>query len=98
MKKKITPRNILYFIEGNLKKLGDTLGVLPKHEQEQVLWRSQICANDCVKYGYCVYCGCNLPGKFYVNKSCNDGERFPDLMTKAKWEKYKLDNNIEIIR
>ena len=55
-----------------------------------------VCKNDCVKLGYCKYCGCSIPGKLYVTTSCNNGERFPDLMCEADWEKYKTENNIEI--
>lgn len=76
--------------------LGDHLDLLPTYEREQVLYRSQICESDCVKLGYCIYCGCDIPGKLYVNESCNGGERFPNLMSKDKWEKFKSENNIEI--
>ena len=93
---KITPKKIFQFIEGNLKLLGDKMHLLPKHEREQVLYRSMVCKNDCVKLGYCKYCGCSIPGKLYVTTSCNNGERFPDLMGEAGWEKYKTENNIEI--
>lgn len=93
---KITPKKVFQFIEGNLKMLGDQLHLLPKHEREQVLYRSMICKNDCMKYGYCVYCGCSVPGKMYVKTSCNNGERFPNLMGSEEWEKYKTENNIEV--
>ncbi len=94
---KITPKKILQFIEGNLKMLGDTFHILPQHEREQVLFRADICKDDCMARGYCRYCGCNVPGKLYVNASCNKGERFPDLMTAAKWEEYKKEHGIEVI-
>lgn len=93
---KITPKKIFQFIEGNLKMLGDHMHLLPKHEREQVLYRSEICKEDCMTLGYCVYCGCNIPGKLYVTESCNLGERFPDMMSAEEWEKYKLENSIEI--
>lgn len=92
----ITPKKILQFIEGNLKMLGDELGMLPKHQQEQVLYRSQICESDCMRLGYCIYCGCDIPGKLYVNESCNAGDRFPDMMSQSDWENFKSQNNIEI--
>lgn len=92
----ITPNKIFQFIEGNLKMLGDKFNMIPEHTQEQILYRSEICKNDCVKYGYCVNCGCDLPGKFYVKKSCNAGGRFPDLMDAESWEEYKIKNNIDI--
>ena len=93
---KITPTKIFQFIEGNLKMLGDQLHLLSKHEREQVFYRSEVCKNDCVKFGYCVFCGCSLPGKMYVNESCNNGERFPNLMNAENWEKFKKEHNIEI--
>lgn len=92
----ITPKKVLQFIEGNLKMLGDELGMLPKHQQEQMLYRSQICESDCMKLGYCIYCGCDVPGKMYVKESCNGGDRFPDLMNLSDWENFKSENNIEI--
>lgn len=93
---KITPKKIFQFIEGNLKMLGDHIHLLPKHEREQVLYRSEICKEDCMKYGYCKYCGCSVPGKLYVKESCNAGDRFPNLMGAADWEKFKSEKNIEI--
>jgi len=93
---KITPKKVFQFIEGNLKMLGDKMHLLPKHEREQVLYRSLVCKDDCMEYGYCVYCGCSVPGKMYVKKSCNGGERFPNLMSASDWEKFKLEKNIEI--
>lgn len=92
----ITPKKIFQFIEGNLKMLGDRLDILPQHEREQVFYRSQICKDDCMQRGYCVYCGCDVPGKMYVKESCNGGERFPNLMNASEWEEYKKKNNIEV--
>lgn len=91
---KITPKKILQFIEGNIKMLGDTFHLLPEHEKEQVIYRLQICKDECVQLGYCVYCGCSIPGKLYVKKSCNKGDRFPNIMPKADWEDFKKLNNI----
>lgn len=93
---KITPKKIFHFLEGNLKMFGDYLHILKKHEREQVLYRFGVCQEDCVQHGYCKYCGCSVPGKFYVTESCNGGERFPDLMNEKDWEKFKVENNIEI--
>ena len=90
----ITPNKIFQFIEGNLKMLGDQFDLIPSYQRKQVLYRSQICKDDCMKHGYCIECGCSVPGKLYVNKSCNGGTRFPDLMSKVEWEKYKAENGI----
>jgi hypothetical protein len=92
----ITVSKVMQYVEGNLKMLGDKLNIIPEHESEQVRYRAEICKNDCVKNGYCVNCGCDLPGKFYVKKSCNKGGRFPDLMDAYEWEDFKTENNITI--
>jgi len=88
MKPKITPSNIKAFIEGYTKLAFDGLIGLPTHLQEQIVYRASKCP-DCVKAKECKHCGCSVPGKFYVTKSCNKGERFPDLMEKDEWETYK---------
>jgi hypothetical protein len=93
---KITPKKIFHFFEGNLKLFGDYIHLLPLHEKEQVLYRSEICKEDCIRDGYCKYCGCSVPGKLYVTESCNGGERFPNLMNSKDWKEYKKENNIEI--
>jgi hypothetical protein len=92
----ITPKKILQFIEGNLKMAGDQLNMLPGYKKEQVLYRLEMCKDDCVPQGNCKNCGCSVPGKLYVNESCNGGERFPDLMGFEDWQKFKEDNNITI--
>ena len=91
---KITPKKILQFIEGNIKMLGDKFHLLPDHEKEQVMYRLQICKDECVQLGYCIYCGCDIPGKLYVKESCNNEERFPNIMPKTDWEDFKKLNNI----
>jgi len=86
---------IFQFAQGNIRLLGDEFNLLPKHLKEQVRYRSEICKDECVKYGKCRYCLCDLPGKFYVTESCNKGEKFPDLMDEESWVKYKEENNIK---
>jgi len=88
MKPKITPKNIKAFLEGYSKLAFDGLIGLPIHLQEQIAYRASKCP-DCVKAKKCQHCGCSVPGKFYVKASCNNGERFPDLMEKDDWDRYK---------
>lgn len=92
----ITPKKVYQFVEGNLKMLGASFNIISQAQKEQVLYRSQICKDDCMKFGYCIECGCSVPGKLYSKESCNKGKRFPDLMSSDDWEKYKEDNNITI--
>jgi hypothetical protein len=95
-KPEINKKNVLAFIEGNLKMLGDRINLLPDFKKEQVIWRYNICKDDCVVNKKCKYCGCSVPGKLYVDKSCNRGERFPDMMTSEEWKNYKEQNGISI--
>lgn len=95
MNKKVTFKDIINYAEGNSKQLVDKFDLLPKHKKEQFEWRKSICANDCVLEGKCKYCGCSVPGKLYVKKSCNEGERFPDMMDQLEWNIYKKENNIK---
>jgi hypothetical protein len=92
---KVTIKNIAHFLEGNLKMLGEQVNLLPDHQREQVLYRSQICKEDCLKLGYCIECGCSVPGKMYVTESCNSGKRFPDLMNQSDWEKFKKEKGLK---
>jgi hypothetical protein len=93
---KITTKKVLQFLEGNIKMLGDKFNLLKNHEKEQVLWRLELCKNDCVLEGKCKWCGCSVPGKLYVKKSCNEGVRFPDIMDEWEWQEWKKINNIEV--
>jgi hypothetical protein len=91
----ITPEKIRQYLEGNIRLWGDKFNLMPKYAKEQIIWRSHICS-DCMSEGQCKYCGCSVPGKLYVKKSCNDGERFPDMMDKGDWEEYKKENKINL--
>lgn len=83
------------FVEGNLNLIYDDLIGKPIYYKEQIFYRASKC-QDCHRIGVCLQCGCSLPGKHYVAKSCNGGVRFPDLMDEESWEKYKKENDIQI--
>lgn len=82
-------KNIASFIQGNAKYFFNKYVGLPKHIQEQVAYRLKKCKDDCLPQGKCKHCGCPPHKKAFVNKSCNKGERFPDLMSRIEWELYK---------
>ena len=88
MKPQITPSNIKAFMEGNSKMLYDNIIGLPTYLKEQLEYRKSKCP-DCLEAGACKYCGCSVPGKFYVKHSCNNGDRFPDLMDEEEWSNFK---------
>ena len=86
------------FIEGYSKAFYDNIIGLPAHTKEEIAWRLTKCQHDCVKTGKCKVCGCVTWGKILVKKSCNSGERFPDLRSKKEWEEFKktLDDKDDI--
>lgn len=92
---KITFKKIKQFVEGNLNKLEDDLIGKPEYYKEQIIYRASKCS-DCYEKGECSVCGCALPAKHYVAESCNDGERFPDLMNEEDWEAYKKEHDIKV--
>lgn len=70
------------------------LGEKPEFYKEQIAYRASICESTCGIKRECEYCGCAFPGKLFVDKSCNNGERFPDIMDEEQWNKFKKDNGI----
>ena len=91
---KITMHNILSYLEGNIKRVAEELGIQPQHIKEQVAFRRLLCKDDCAVVGRCIYCNCDFKGKTQVAESCNKGDRFPDLMNHEDWENYKKENGI----
>lgn len=89
-------KNIKDYIQGNYNYHLDRMGRYPKYLQEQVRYRLTFCTDDCQPAGKCIHCGCPPHKKVYNRKSCNKGERFPDLMNKEEWNNYKQKHNIII--
>lgn len=94
--KKVTLSNVRSFIEGNIAYYKDKLLSSPSYLQEQYHYRLEQCKDDCVPQGACVHCKCPPLKKSWVQTSCNNGERFPDLMDKPRWEAYKQQHNIDM--
>jgi hypothetical protein len=96
---KITLPNLKAYIEGNTRYILDKLnndhisafvGVTPLI-REQIAYRMDVCKDSCPTK--CKHCGCNTPGKFFVDKSCGGG-KYPDIMSEEAWAEYKKKNNI----
>ena len=101
-KPQITYKNIKSFLEGNFQLVLEELNLQPEHIQEQIAYRRLICKDTCEEVGtinngpnHCQYCGCDFKGKTSVVESCNQSERFPNLMSNLEWQQFKIDNNIE---
>jgi len=96
MNKKITLKNVKAFVKGNFLYYQNEVFSRPLHIKEQVIYRLNICKDDCLIENECVYCGCPPKKKSHLKESCNEGNRFPDLMDKQKWQDYKKENGINI--
>jgi hypothetical protein len=96
--KNVRLKNVKSFFQAYSRIVYDKLVGLPEHIQEQVAYRHNLCKDDCFvpneegKIG-CKYCGCNPFDKAFATRSCNDGERFPDLMNEIEWLRYKKDTS-----
>jgi hypothetical protein len=90
MKHKITFKNITSYLEGNTQRILEELKLQPRHIQEQIAYRRLQCKDDCAISKECIKCGCDFKGKTSVVESCNP-EKFPNLMSKQEWYKYKED-------
>ena len=97
LKDVLNTKNIKSFIEGNVKYFErEVRGQLQEHIEEQIVWRLSKCKDDCVPDGKCQHCNCPTHKKILVTISCNEGERFPDMMNEEDWEEYKKEHNIEV--
>jgi hypothetical protein len=88
----ITISNVKAFLQGTIREYYYRYNEMPKFLQEQIALRNDKCKDDCVKTGKCKECGCSIPGKWFVTKTCNK-DRFPDLMEQDDWIKFKINNN-----
>jgi hypothetical protein len=93
MKHQITFKNILQYLEGNTQLVLEELYLQPQHIHEQIAYRRLMCKDTCAKTNACEICGCDFKGKTSVKESCNP-DRFPDLMSRNEWIKFKKENGI----
>lgn len=82
-----TPSNVKSVLEWVFRySLEQTVG-LPKHIQEQILYRKR---NAKCKYNKCCNsCGCSLPGRFYATKGCDDCS-IPPITNEETWNYIKV--------
>lgn len=93
MSKKLTISNIKNFLQAYSRKYYNLLVGLSQHEQEQINYRYYLCKDTCGINKECIKCGCDFPDKLFQIKTCNE-DRFPDIMSRVKWEEFKTKNNI----
>jgi hypothetical protein len=92
---KITLKKIKSFLTGYSRYAYNNLVGLPDYQQEQIIYRAQLCKNDCAVKGSCIVCGCDFPAKLFAYETCNPG-RFPSIMEEDEWKEFKERNSITI--
>ena len=101
MKKKLkdvlNSSNIRNFVEGTWNHFKDTSSLfnLQPHVQEQAFYRAWLC-QPCYAKGSCILCGCTTPQMFYSPKKEDAGNKWGEMMTPDKWEKFKEENGIKL--
>ena len=95
MKHKITFKNIIAYIQGNIRyKLyySKFNWLIRKHIREQIICRIKSMDKRCFEQGFCIACGCKTTHLQMADKSC-DNLCYPRMLDKKKWEflkKYKI--------
>lgn len=106
---KITFKNILRYLQGwkryivyyltkrsiFLKRVSDSIDLLPKHKKEQFEWRLLVMNKKCLQGGNCVICGCQTPQLQMIDDACS-GKCYPKMMDEKEWNEYKIKNHIII--
>jgi hypothetical protein len=69
--------------------------LLESYEIEQFQFRIKSC-EKCLPTNKCENCGCNTIARMNVTTDICSAGRWPSFMDKESWEKFKLDNKIEI--
>lgn len=64
--------------------------------KEQMRYRFYICT-QCFQDKKCIKCSCNPSDTLIDIISCNNGEFFPNLMNRWKWENFKKENNLTFV-
>jgi len=93
---KINLNNVKSFLSAHYSMFLNIFDLYPEHKKEQVAYRLSLC-DDCIKEGECPYCGCPPEKKAFADKSCNKGDRFPDMLNKTEWEEFKKENNVQTL-
>lgn len=92
----ITLSNIKSFFQGYSRYYLDKIKILPQYTREQVFYRIWVCKDSCIPFRKCEVCGCSAIEKSYATKSCSL-EKFPNLVSKERWEEYKKGKQIDEI-
>lgn len=84
---KVNVENMAKVADGYTRWTMYKLGLTADHISEQLEYRFRVCSN-CIENGSCVVCGCTAPKRLCTSGPCAGG-KYPALMGKDDWEKFK---------
>lgn len=88
MSKKITVRNIFWYLQGHTRyRLCNTpilKYIVPKYLRDQISIRENSVHEICQSIGTCKECGCNLPQLQYADKECY-GWCYPPMLNRSEF-------------
>lgn len=90
-KEDITLKNIIAFIEGNLRYRiyystnPFIRSLMRKHIREQIEARIRSMNMECYNKGYCIVCGCKTTALQMAHKAC-DGDCYPPMVGRKTWK------------
>lgn len=87
MKDKINLKNVLYYIQGNIRYrlfYSKFAFLINKYIKEQIEMRINSMDSICYKNGECKICGCQTTHLQMCNKACNK-PCYPKILPKKDW-------------
>lgn len=96
MKNKITLKDVLAYIQGNIRYSlynSNWSWLIRKHIKEQIDIRINSMNKSCYNQGSCVMCGCRTTHLQMANKSCNK-PCYPIMLNKKTWKGIKKIDTI----
>lgn len=93
MKNKINLKNIISYIQGNIRYhiyYSNYKFLLRNHIKEQIEYRINSMNRICYDQGSCIKCGCVTTALQMANKEC-EGNCYPKMFSKKTWNDWKKD-------
>lgn len=87
MKAKMTPSNIKGFLQGNIRKILDSVNYLPEHIKEQWIFRIGMMDESCLINKQCP-CECKVPEKQLEDRPC-ENNCYTKMLSKEDWIVFK---------
>jgi hypothetical protein len=98
MEKKITLKNIIAYIQGNIRYqlyYSKFNWLISANVREQIKFRINTMEKKCYDQGSCIMCGCTTTALQMANKSC-DKPCYPPIMKWNKWLKFISEKPVVI--